>query len=1321
MLDFLYIKETTRNNIIEIRPDFYYGDVKDIMTRGGKFYAIWDEEKGMWSTNENDVQRLVDKELWDYVKQKGYSQGYVVKTLQKHSNKSWKDYKDYVRDRTPEYVKLDRKVTFSNTVVTKEDYVSKRLSYPLEDGPHESYEKLISTLYDPKERAKIEWAIGSIVAGDSIDIQKFLVFYGKPGSGKSTILDIIDKLFAGYSTSFSSKSLGNSSNQFSAEAFRNGPLVAIEQDGDLSKIEDNTKLNSIVSHEKMLMNVKHQSAFTERMECMLFMGTNKEVKITDAKSGILRRLIDVHPSNRILPIDEYESLVAQIPFELSGIAWHCLNTYKKMGKSYYLSYRPFDMLYKSNAFYNFVDYSYDIFAKEDCVTLKTAWERYNTYFELASLSKKMQMYAFREELKNYFDEFKEVARIDGRQYRSVYFGFKKDLFDYEDYEKEESPSASSNWLVFDCDTSIFDKMYANCKAQYSTKDGKPKKAWNNVKTTLKDILTTKLHYVKVPENVIVIDLDIKDEEGNKSFKKNYEAANKFPKTYAEVSQSGEAIHLHYIYTGDVNELSHLYSKDIEIKIFTGGSALRRKLTKCNDIPIAQINSGLPKKETKKMINVEAVRNEQQLRSMIQKCLNKKYEETMPSTTQNINFIAHLLEESYNSGTISYDIRDMKNDVKNFAQNSTHQKDKCFKTFMKMHFCSSDIEEKEKNLEGDFNLDIPGEDNRPIAFYDIEVFRNLFIIAYKVQGTEKGVFIINPTKQQILDIIESYRLIGFNNNRYDDHIIYGRIIGEENLESFERSQRIIVDKDKTAFFSRAKEVSYLDVYDASSKKMSLKKWEAELDLEHDEVDIAWDSEVPEDRWVEVAEYCLNDVNATEAVYNHITPDLKARYILAALAGMNVNNSTNTLTTKIIVGNDKNPQTKYRYVNLSETFHGYEFDPYGIDKNRYLKDEKGNPIFVQGKSIYRGEDPGEGGYVYAEPGIYGNVALLDIASMHPTSAIVMKIFGEDYTKNFEELYKARLAIKHEDYETAKTLFGGKLAPFLNDTEKADELAYALKIAINSVYGLTSAKFPNKLRDPRNIDNIVAKRGALFMIDLKHAVQEKGYKVAHIKTDSIKIPDATPEIIQFVMDFGKKYGYSFEHEATYDKMCLVNDAVYIARYSKDEKINGKKHAGKWTATGAQFQHPYVFKYLFSKEPIEFKDMCEIKTVQTALYLDMNENLPDGEHNYVFVGKVGTFCPIKEGAGGGLLMRKQGDKFNFATGSKGFRWLESERVKYYGKEDDIDTGYFRKLVDEAISSIGKYGDFYEFSSDDPYVFVKKQESVVPEFIDITSDELPF
>ena len=367
------------------------------------------------------------------------------------------------------------------------------------------------------------------------------------------------------------------------------------------------------------------------------------------------------------------------------------------------------------------------------------------------------------------------------------------------------------------------------------------------------------------------------------------------------------------------------------------------------------------------------------------------------------------------------------------------------------------------------------------------------------------------------------------------------------------------------------------------------------------------------------------------------------------------------------------------------------------------------FVDGKNMYRGTDVGKGGYVYAEPGMYGNVALLDVASMHPHSVINLNAFGE-YTQNFKDIVDARIAIKNKDFDKARQMFNGKLAPYLDDESTAKNLAQALKIAINSVYGLTSANFDNPFRDNRNKNNIVALRGALFMRTLQDEVQKRGFKVAHIKTDSIKIPDATPEIIQFVMDFAVQYGYRFEHEATYERMCLVNDAVYIAKYDN----------GEWTATGTQFQIPYVFKKLFSKEEITFDDLCVTKSVTSSLYLDMNEGLAEDEHNYRFIGKVGRFCPIKPGCGGGLLMREKDGKYYAATGTKGYRWLESEIVESMNKMKDIDESHFKAMADTAIDTIKKYGNYEWFVSDDPYtppLMVEGEYGVHP-FYD---DDVPF
>lgn len=437
---------------------------------------------------------------------------------------------------------------------------------------------------------------------------------------------------------------------------------------------------------------------------------------------------------------------------------------------------------------------------------------------------------------------------------------------------------------------------------------------------------------------------------------------------------------------------------------------------------------------------------------------------------------------------------------------------------------------------------------------------------------------------------------------------------------------------------------------------------------------------------------------------------------------VNDTTNTLTTRIIFGSDDHPQNEFNYYFMGDmsnldmnppedeytlfdrygraVFKGYSYEPeYDADHRRIVR-------YV---SKYRGEEVGEGGYVYSEPGMYGNVALLDVASMHPHSIIALNLFGDKYTARFKELVDARIAIKSGDLEKARTMLGGALAPYLKP-ELLKDLAQALKIAINSVYGLTAAKFPNAFRDMRNRDNIVAKRGALFMVNLKHEVQKRGFTVAHIKTDSIKIPDATPEIISFVMEYGEKYGYHFEHEATYDRMCLVNDAVYVAKYDD----------GEWTATGTQFQVPYIFKTLFSKEPIVFDDMCETKSVTSAIYLDFNEDLPADQHNYIFVGKVGRFSPVKPGVGGGLLMRQGKEEGNFAavTGTKGYRWKESMVLKNLELEDQIDQGYYQKMLTDAIADISLYGDYAWFVSDDPYIPppFKDGHPVYPEIVPVVN-----
>ena len=136
----------------------------------------------------------------------------------------------------------------------------------------------------------------------------------------------------------------------------------------------------------------------------------------------------------------------------------------------------------------------------------------------------------------------------------------------------------------------------------------------------------------------------------------------------------------------------------------------------------------------------------------------------------------------------------------------------------------------------------------------------------------------------------------------------------------------------------------------------------------------------------------------------------------------------------------------------------------------------------------------------------------------------------------------------------------------------------------------------------------------------------------------------------------------------------------------------------------------------------MCETKSVSGSLYLDLNENLPDVSqyekefskaesdfkkgllsdttfestcqklnpliaegHNYRFIGKVGQFCPIKDGCGGGLLMREKDGKYYAATGTT---------KRFYGPSDGYtltggSTNNYSKRNPSLVADI--WGDWRE------------------------------
>ncbi|MFT8426426.1 DUF5906 domain-containing protein [Liquorilactobacillus hordei] len=1236
MLDFVHVTATSDRRLksteqYTITPSFDYVGVHDIIVKGGSVYAYW-TDKG-WSNDVTQLYLLIDQKILQECKdfKSKHVDAIVNPLLIRYDNSNVMNrFVKYLKQSPSSDIIFNRTIKFKDDPISREDYSFYQLNYNPVDGPTNSFDELIGYLYAPEEVDKIMWFMGAALTNSMPSIQKFLYLYGAKGTGKGTVIDIFRKIFLDYCSDISLNQLTNG-DAFATSRVQELPVM-IDSDSDISKIKDDTNLLKLTAHEELQVNKKFKEPYFTRFDGLLITASNKRYKSRDIDAGINRRVVTAEPTGNIMPAKKYKRLMAGINNEIPSIAYKAMKYFESQGSAKYDDYVDTDMMEATDLIYSFVRDKYKEFG--DPTSLKIVSELYKEYLQDFGLDTNGFKRRIKLEMQRYFKHYAASSRIDGVLIKNVYSGFKiREVFP-EGEPKEEGPV-----IELKEQPSKFDEYGKDYPAQYANKDGYPKVKWDACKTVLNDLDTTELHYVNIPADHIVIDFDCKNVDGDKWLEKNLEEAGKFPPTYAETSKSGKGIHLHYIYDGDVSKLARLFEKNIEIKVFTGKQSLRRKLTMCNDLEITHISEGqlpLKKEELNVYDNVkDMVWTEKKMRTSVKKNLRKEYHN---ATKPSMDFIEQIFKDARAQG-VDYDLSDMRGDIMAFAAKSTHNAAYCLRLANRINYSSIKGPEEVKKFQQETKI-VPDD---KLVFFDLEVYPNLLLIRWKKYGSEKMAKWFNPTAAQV-EWLVSQPLVGFNNRRYDNHILYGRLVGESNLTLFRRSQNII--NRNGGYSSGAYEISYTDIYDYSNTKQSLKKWEVQLNMLHDEAEFPWDKPLDESNWDRVAEYCGHDVLATEATFKATKADYQARLVLAKLSGLSVNATTQQHAARYLFGDDPRPQDKFVYTDLSKEFPGYTYS--------------------YGKSEYRGENPSEGGYVYSEPGIYKNVAEIDISSMHPTSAIELNYFGP-YTQRYAELKDAKNYLKHKELDKASKVLNGSLKPFLGGGTDISDLTHAIKIVINIVYGMSSAKFDNPFRNPKNVDNIIAKRGALFMINLKHVVQDAGYTVVHIKTDSIKISNVDDKIIKTVIDYGKKYGYDFEVEHVFDKFALVNKAVNIG-HVEDNKAWGKE-ANTWEAIGAEFAEPYVFKALFSQEEIREKDFAQTKQVKSTIYLDDE-----------FVGKIANVYASHTGY---TMTRDNGDgKRAAVTGTKGYLW---KLFKDYGGKEDIDMEYYESLVENAVKDLAK------------------------------------
>src|SRR3954452_23846904 len=112
-MDFYQIRaRETKEKDLELYPDFVVGRSEDLMVQGGKFYAIWDPDKELWSKDEYDVQRLVDEDLLQEKERRERETGqtYNVKFMHSFRSNSWSQFRKFMAHISDNSKPLDNKL-----------------------------------------------------------------------------------------------------------------------------------------------------------------------------------------------------------------------------------------------------------------------------------------------------------------------------------------------------------------------------------------------------------------------------------------------------------------------------------------------------------------------------------------------------------------------------------------------------------------------------------------------------------------------------------------------------------------------------------------------------------------------------------------------------------------------------------------------------------------------------------------------------------------------------------------------------------------------------------------------------------------------------------------------------------------------------------------------------------------------------------------------------------------------------------------------------------------------------------------------------------
>lgn len=417
-------------------------------------------------------------------------------------------------------------------------------------------------------------------------------------------------------------------------------------------------------------------------------------------------------------------------------------------------------------------------------------------------------------------------------------------------------------------------------------------------------------------------------------------------------------------------------------------------------------------------------------------------------------------------------------------------------------------------------------------FDIECYRNYFLVMYYHPNLEKFFYIEMKEDSELNTdmirwLINHYRLVGFNNISYDLPMLYYALknkdnitneklkefsdwlISSHNLYPVEIYKTLGIDFYKHKFNT----IDLMKIAPKSSEfRVGLKLYGARLNSKNiQELPIDPSENLTYSQMSEIFKYCINDIDCTRLIYDHVYNLIDMRSNLEKLFSKDFNFSTEPVIAETVIRDQL--RIKYnKFISKSEINVDNEFKYNIIDELKFnsshlneLLNILNSQSFIlnENKKIVSPKDYmdykvgiNKGLYSVGKGGIHSNekntsvyssdthqLIDIDVTSYYPfiilNQGLYPKACGPKFLNIYQNLVDERLRYKKLKY---------------------DDIATSLKIVINGIFGKFGSNF-SILFNPQGLIQVTL-TGQLSILMLIEMFEENDIQVMSANTDGIVI---------------------------------------------------------------------------------------------------------------------------------------------------------------------------------------------------------------------------